>query len=64
MKMIVSMTRDLWKDQSGASFIEYTVLLGVILAVGVAAISAMGDSAKTVWTNMTTALDKIETGNP
>ncbi len=33
MKKFVTMFRDLHEDKSGAAFIEYTVLLGVILAV-------------------------------
>jgi Flp pilus assembly pilin Flp len=62
MKTILSMARDLYEDKSGASFIEYTVLLGVVLAVGVTVINAMGASVSTVWQNMKTALDDLATG--
>ena len=33
MKKIVTFFRDLHEDKSGVTFIEYTALLGVILAV-------------------------------
>ena len=36
MKSITSFLRALHADDSGAAFIEYTALLGVILAVGLA----------------------------
>ena len=35
MKKILTAARALHEDKSGASFIEYTVLLGVILAVSI-----------------------------
>jgi Flp pilus assembly pilin Flp len=59
MKTILSMVRDLREDESGATFIEYTVLLGVVLAVGIAAINGMGKQAATTWSDMTAALAKI-----
>jgi Flp pilus assembly pilin Flp len=62
MKTLLAMARDLRKDQSGASFIEYTVLLGVVLAIGVAVVQAMGTSASAVWNNMVTALNDIADG--
>ena len=36
MKSIASLFRALHADDNGAAFIEYTALLGVILAVGLA----------------------------
>jgi Flp pilus assembly pilin Flp len=57
MKTILSMARDLHKDQSGASFIEYTVLLGVILAVSVTVVGQLGGSAKGVWDELKSQLD-------
>lgn len=61
MKTILLMLRHLHKDQSGASFIEYTVLLGVVLAVTATVVTAMGDQAAIIWGNMTTALTDIAT---
>jgi Flp pilus assembly pilin Flp len=56
MKAILSMVRDLHKDESGTSFIEYTVLLGVVLSVTVAVITTMGSAAGEVWGNLTASL--------
>lgn len=44
--------RDLHEDKSGAAFIEYTALLGVILAVGLAVLTKVGTWANTVWFNL------------
>jgi Flp pilus assembly pilin Flp len=52
MKKLVSLARDLNKDESGASFIEYTVLLGVILAASIAVIAAVGTWASGVWVSL------------
>ena len=52
MTAIVSTYRQLRNDEDGASFIEYTALLGVILAVSIALISAVGLWANEVWTNL------------
>lgn len=57
MKTLVSFFRDLHEDKSGAAFIEYTALLGVILAVGLAILTSVGTWASTVWTTLCTALD-------
>lgn len=46
----------LHKDKSGAAFIEYTALLGVILAVGLAVLTAVGTWAGTTWTSLCSAL--------
>jgi Flp pilus assembly pilin Flp len=49
MNKIVSFVRDLHQDNSGASFIEYTALLGVILAVGIGVLTAVGGWANSTW---------------
>jgi Flp pilus assembly pilin Flp len=49
MKTIYEALVALHKDDEGASFIEYTVLLGVILAVSIGTISAVGVWADGVW---------------
>ena len=56
MKNLVKNIRDLHNDESGAAFIEYTVLLGVILAASIATIALVGDWADNVWTNLETAV--------
>jgi pilus assembly protein Flp/PilA len=40
---------DLRTDEDGASFLEYTVLLGIILAVSIAVLTAVGGYANTIW---------------
>lgn len=52
MKKLLNVFRDLHKDRSGASFIEYTVLLGVILAASIALITGVGTWANGVWTGL------------
>ncbi len=42
MTKLGTLFRDLHEDKSGAAFIEYTVLLGVILAVAIGVITAVG----------------------
>ncbi len=41
---------DLHDDRDGAAFIEYTVLIGLILVLSVALISAVGLWANDQWT--------------
>jgi Flp pilus assembly pilin Flp len=49
MKKIVTFFRDLHEDESGVTFIEYTALLGVILAVGLLVLTAVGTWAEGTW---------------
>lgn len=46
----------LWKDRRGASLLEYSLLIGIILAVTVAAVGALGVWATGRWTTLCTAL--------
>ena len=43
-------------DDSGAAFIEYTALLGVVLAVGLAILSSIGGWITSVWADLCTGL--------
>lgn len=56
MKSIVSMLRSFNDDESGAAFIEYTALLGVILAVGIILLSLVGNWAENRWTTLNSQL--------
>ena len=56
MKSIASFVRAFNSDDSGAAFIEYTALLGVILAVGIAVLTAVGTWANGRWSALNTAL--------
>jgi pilus assembly protein Flp/PilA len=48
---------DLRDDEDGASFLEYTVLLGIILAVSIAVIGVVGGWAGDVWVILCNELD-------
>ena len=54
--------RELHEDKSGAAFIEYTALLGVILAVGLLVLTAVGTWASTTWTSLCTKLATTAAG--
>ena len=56
MKSIASIVRTFHSDESGAAFIEYTALLGVILAVGLAVLVAVGGWASGRWKKLCTTL--------
>lgn len=56
MKSIASLLRALHADDNGAAFIEYTALLGVILAVGLAILAAIGGWINTVWNDLCSQL--------
>lgn len=56
MTPMASILRTLHADETGAAFIEYTALLGVILAVGLASLSAVGNWANNKWTQLNRSL--------
>jgi Flp pilus assembly pilin Flp len=49
MSAITTFFTDLRNDEDGASFLEYTVLLGIILAVSIAVLTAVGGYANEIW---------------
>ena len=57
MTKIVTFFRELHEDKSGASFIEYTALLGVILAVGIGVLGTVGGWADGTWSYLCEQLD-------
>lgn len=57
MKKFLLVIRELHNDTGGASFIEYSVLIGVILAVSVATVAAVGTWSSGRWTNLNTAVN-------
>jgi Flp pilus assembly pilin Flp len=46
----------LWKDEGGASLLEYSLLIGIIVAVTVGVITAVGVWVTGQWTTLKTAL--------
>ena len=57
MKSITNFFQSLHADESGASFIEYTALLGVILAAAIGLLVAVGTWAGGIWEALCTTLD-------
>ena len=55
MKKFLTICHELHEDKEGASFIEYTVLLGVILAVSIGVVSGVGYWAAGRWALLPTA---------
>lgn len=56
MKSLVTVCHDFRADDAGAAFIEYTALLGVILAVGLAILIAVGGWTNLKWKNLCSTL--------
>lgn len=57
MKSFVNLIQSLHADESGASFIEYTALLGVILAAAIGVLVAVGNWAGGLWEALCDTLD-------
>ena len=53
---------DLRTDEDGASFLEYTVLLGIILAVSIGVLTAVGGYANTIWVAMSGIMEAAASG--
>ena len=43
-------------DESGATMVEYTILIGLITAVAIALIAAVGQWVKSAWTTVNSTL--------
>lgn len=57
MKTIVSIFRAYSDDESGAAFIEYTALLGVILVVALAVLTTVGTWANKRWNRLASSIN-------
>lgn len=56
MSAITTFFTELRNDEDGASFLEYTVLLGIILAVSITVIASIGTWAAGVWSALASAV--------
>ena len=58
---IIERTKDvairLWKDESGASLLEYSVLIGLITAAVITSVSNVGTWVTGKWSALDTALN-------
>jgi Flp pilus assembly pilin Flp len=57
MSAITKFFTDLRSDEDGASFLEYTVLLGIILAVSVGILTTVGGYAEDIWNVMSLVME-------
>ena len=57
MNTLKTMTSRFLKDEDGASFLEYTVLLAIILVASILTIRAVGDWAAGQWSALNTVLN-------
>jgi pilus assembly protein Flp/PilA len=56
MRYIVSLIKKLKSNEDGASLIEYTVLLAILLVAVIAIITGVGGWILNQWSNLNTAL--------
>ena len=63
MTKIKNMIAKFRKDEEGASFLEYTVLLGIILAVSIVLITNVGNWANNQWTALNSQLSGAGASN-
>jgi pilus assembly protein Flp/PilA len=56
MRELVTLVRELKSDEDGATLIEYTVLLAIILVAVIAIIAAVGAWVNTQWANLNNAI--------
>jgi pilus assembly protein Flp/PilA len=56
MKKTLELIRGLGRDEDGASLIEYTVLLGILLVAVIATIGLVGTWISGQWTGLQAAL--------
>ncbi|MGB8273903.1 MAG: Flp family type IVb pilin [Alphaproteobacteria bacterium] len=54
---MVSTIRKFWKDESGATAIEYGLIAGLVSVAAIAALTAMGGSLQTIFGVVKTNLD-------
>jgi pilus assembly protein Flp/PilA len=51
MKKLMTMARQFRDDENGAALVEYTVLLGILVAATIATIILVGTWVSTEWTD-------------
>jgi pilus assembly protein Flp/PilA len=56
MQSVIKFLNQLKSDESGASLIEYTVLLGILLVAVITTIGAVGTWISGEWTTLNAAL--------
>lgn len=54
---MVTTTRRFWRDETGATAIEYGLIAGLVSVAAIAALSAMGGSLQSIFGVVKTQLD-------
>jgi len=54
--------RKFFSNESGASLVEYGLLVGLIAVASIAAVGALGDSINAVFTKISSELDAVVAG--
>jgi pilus assembly protein Flp/PilA len=60
---MVGMIRDFFKDESGASAVEYGLLVALIAVVIIAAVTSLGTSISTMFTGVATTMSGVATSS-
>jgi pilus assembly protein Flp/PilA len=48
--------RKLWRDEEGATMVEYGIMVALIAAVCITVVATLGEQIQTVFTNITDAI--------
>ena len=56
MRSVVNLVKQLKTDEDGASLIEYTVLLAILMVAVIAIIAAVGKWVNNTWANLNAAI--------
>ena len=56
MKKVMELVRGLRRDEDGATLVEYTMLLAIVVLAVITTLAAVGGWVNNTWTNFNTAL--------
>ena len=57
MRKLLNTMRRFGRNEEGAALVEYAVLLGIILAVGIAVFASIGSNANAIFTSLSTLMN-------
>lgn len=60
MRKIIAKIRQVWKDEEGATAIEYGLMVALIAAVIVAIVATLGDQINTAFTDVSTQIGQTQ----
>lgn len=60
---MLGMMRNFFKDESGASAVEYGLLVALIAVVIIGAVTALGSSISTMFTGVATSIGTVSTSS-